>query len=133
MGRCPLENIVPEFVLNQVRLTRPAGYYWSSSTQQVLLVLLDCTRCCFQDLFKKHVACLHNYPVAFSLRVSLESSKYIYIIYIYIYIYIYLFIYLCVCVCECVCVRGSFNKFPDVFRMGPFIDSTHMKLESPSK
>ena len=30
-------------------------------------------------------------------------------------------------------VRGSLNKFPDLFRMGTFIDSTHMKLESPSK
>ena len=25
-------------------------------------------------------------------------------------------------------VRGSINKFPDFFRMGTFIDSTHMKL-----
>ena len=25
-------------------------------------------------------------------------------------------------------VRGSFNKFPDFFRMGTFIDSTHLKL-----
>ena len=25
-------------------------------------------------------------------------------------------------------VRGSLNKFPDFFRMGIFIDSTHMKL-----
>ena len=25
-------------------------------------------------------------------------------------------------------VRGSLNKFPDFFRMGNFIDSTHMKL-----
>ena len=32
----------------------------------------------------------------------------------YIYIYIY--------------TRGSLNKFPDFFRMGTFIDSTHMKL-----
>ena len=30
-------------------------------------------------------------------------------------------------------IRGSFNKFPDFFRMATFIDSTHMKLESPSK
>ena len=30
-------------------------------------------------------------------------------------------------------VRGSLNKFPDFFRMGTFIESTHMKLESPSK
>ena len=25
-------------------------------------------------------------------------------------------------------IRGSLNKFPDFFRMGTFIDSTHMKL-----
>ena len=25
-------------------------------------------------------------------------------------------------------IRGSFNKFPDFFRMGTFIDSIHMKL-----
>ena len=25
-------------------------------------------------------------------------------------------------------VRGLLNKFPDFFRMGTFIDSTHMKL-----
>ena len=25
-------------------------------------------------------------------------------------------------------VRGSLNKFPDFFRMGTFIDSTHMNL-----
>ena len=25
-------------------------------------------------------------------------------------------------------VRGSLNKFPDFFRMGTFIESTHMKL-----
>ena len=30
-------------------------------------------------------------------------------------------------------IRGSLNQFPDFFRMGPFIDSTHSKLESPSK
>ena len=24
--------------------------------------------------------------------------------------------------------RGSLNKFPDFFRIGTFIDSTHMKL-----
>ena len=27
-----------------------------------------------------------------------------------------------------VVVQGSLNKFPDFFRMGTFIDSTHMKL-----
>ena len=30
-------------------------------------------------------------------------------------------------------IRGSLNKFLDFFRMGTFIDSTHMKLLSPSK
>ena len=35
---------------------------------------------------------------------------------IYIYIYIYIYIW------------GSLNKFPDFFRIGTFIDSTHMKL-----
>ena len=25
-------------------------------------------------------------------------------------------------------IRGSLNKLPDFFRMGTFIDSTHMKL-----
>ena len=31
-------------------------------------------------------------------------------------------------------VRGSLNKFPDFFfQMDTFIDSTHMKLLSPSK
>ena len=30
-------------------------------------------------------------------------------------------------------IRGSLNNFPDFFRIGTFIDSTHMKLSSPSK
>ena len=30
-------------------------------------------------------------------------------------------------------IRGSLNKFPDFFRIGTLIDSTHMKLCSPSK
>ena len=30
-------------------------------------------------------------------------------------------------------IEGSLNKFPDFFRMDTFIDSTHMKLESPWK
>ena len=29
-------------------------------------------------------------------------------------------------------LRGAYDKFPDFFRMGTFIDSTHMKLLSPS-
>ena len=33
----------------------------------------------------------------------------------------------------CEDLRGSLNKFPDFFRMGTFIDSTRMKLLSPSK
>ena len=58
-----------------------------------------------------------------------NSILYIYILlhtYIYIYIYalnihrryIYIYIY----------IWGSLNKFPDFFRMGSFIDSTHIKL-----
>ena len=38
-------------------------------------------------------------------------------IYPHIYIYIYIYIY-----------EGSLNKFPDFFRMGIFIDSTHDKI-----
>ena len=30
-------------------------------------------------------------------------------------------------------IHGSLNKFPEFFRMGTFIDSTHIKLLSPSK
>ena len=30
-------------------------------------------------------------------------------------------------------VRGAYDKFPDFFRIGTFIDNTHMKLTSPSK
>ena len=30
-------------------------------------------------------------------------------------------------------IQGSLNKFLDVFRVGTFIDSTHIKLYSPSK
>ena len=30
-------------------------------------------------------------------------------------------------------IRGTHDKFPDFFRMGSFIDSTYMKLKSPSK
>ena len=30
-------------------------------------------------------------------------------------------------------LRGAYDKFPDFFRMSTFIDSTHMKLYSPSK
>ena len=29
-------------------------------------------------------------------------------------------------------IRGSLNRFPDIFRMGTSIDSTHMKFKSPS-
>ena len=25
-------------------------------------------------------------------------------------------------------IRGAYDKFPDIFRMGTFIDSTHIKL-----
>ena len=30
-------------------------------------------------------------------------------------------------------IRGAYDKFPDFFRMRTSIDSTHMKLSSPSK
>ena len=30
-------------------------------------------------------------------------------------------------------IRGEYDKFPDFFRMGTFIDSTHMNIKSPSK
>ena len=30
-------------------------------------------------------------------------------------------------------MRGADDKFPDFFRVGTFIDSTHVKLKSPSK
>ena len=36
----------------------------------------------------------------------------------HIYIYIYIYIY----------IQGAYDKFPDFFRCGTFIDSTHMKL-----
>ena len=29
---------------------------------------------------------------------------------------------------ETINVRGAYDKFPDFFRMGTFIDGTHMKL-----
>ena len=52
---------------------------------------------------------------------------YIYMrIYMYIYVCVYIYIYIYICIC--VYIRGSLNKFPDFFRMGTFIDSTHMKL-----
>ena len=28
----------------------------------------------------------------------------------------------------CIDIRGAYDKFPDLFCMGTFIDSTHMKL-----
>ena len=30
-------------------------------------------------------------------------------------------------------LRSAYDKFPDFFRMGTFIDRTHMKLSSPLK
>ena len=77
---------------------------------------------------------------------------YIHTIYIYIYInahYIYIYIYKCTLhiftdmlyIHKSLLqlglpynqfffthIRGSLNKFPNFFRMGTFIDSTHMKL-----
>ena len=34
----------------------------------------------------------------------------------------------CMCLCRGRHVRGSLNTFPYFFRMGTFIDSTHVKL-----
>ena len=42
--------------------------------------------------------------------------------------YIYIWIYMRVNSSEIRKLRGSLNKFPDFFRMGTFIDSTHLKL-----
>ena len=54
------------------------------------------------------------------LIVNFKKLVFIYVIFLS---HIYLSIY----------IRGSVNKFPDFFRMGTFIDSTHMKLSFPSK
>ena len=40
----------------------------------------------------------------------------------------YLFVLLSLSLILDIYLRGSLNKFPDFFRMGTFIDSTHMKL-----
>ena len=47
----------------------------------------------------------------------MDRYRHIYIVTVYIDIYMYI---------------GAYDKFPDFFRMGSFIDSTHMKLLSPS-
>ena len=51
-------------------------------------------------------------------------------IYVCMYVRIYIYIYRCACIYLCVCIyiRGAYDKFPDIFRMSTFIDSTHMKL-----
>ena len=56
--------------------------------------------------------CTHTRP---HTHVHTYKIQYIYNIDTYIYI------------------QGSLNKFPNFFRMGTFIDSTHMKLYSPTK
>ena len=79
--------------------------------------------------------------LSLTLSLSLSLSQYIYAcvclcmclpvslsLSLYIYIYIYIYIYECVKLFVCVYIRGSLNKFPDFFRMGTFIDSTHIKL-----
>ena len=56
--------------------------------------------------------------------------------------YISMYIYVCMYVCAClytyihtyahtyiyIYIQGAHNMFPDFFRMGTFIDSTHIKL-----
>ena len=64
-------------------------------------------------------------------------------LYVYIYVYIYIYYYnisrrisfyeKSLETYHMHLVRESLNKFPDFFRMGTFIPSTHMKLLSPSK
>ena len=74
--------------------------------------------------------CLRLY-VAFILNLLNRDSVWLTCnINIYLYIYMYIYIYVCVCVCVCVCayVRGSYNKFPDFFRLGNFFYSTYMKF-----
>ena len=40
----------------------------------------------------------------------------------------YLFVLICYNNPASILIRGSLNKFPDLFCMDTFIDSTHMKL-----
>ena len=47
---------------------------------------------------------------------------------IYRHIYMYIYGYICMYIYIYIYLRGACNKFPDFFRMGTFIDSTHMKL-----
>ena len=60
----------------------------------------------------------HNFGTNYVLRPNFH----------YIYIYIYIIILLFSRFNGPFVIRGSLNKFPDFFRMGTFIDSTHMKL-----
>ena len=60
-------------------------------------------------LFSFNIFFITYFRVVLSFQPPLDHNN---MGYIYIYIYI----------------RGSLNKFPDFFRMGTFIDSTHMKL-----
>ena len=103
-----------------------------------LTVFWDMKKAIIIDLLEKDTTVSH---ISYSLfwkqnSLSLSNDLYMYTythIYIYntyirytficymnmpIYIYIYIYIY----------IRGSLNKFPDFFRMGTFIDSTHMKF-----
>ena len=46
----------------------------------------------------------------------------------FIFIYLFIFFFLVWFYGISTIVRGAYHKFPDFFRMGTFIDSTHMKL-----
>ena len=46
---------------------------------------------------------------------------------------LYLYFYVGGCECLCMYIQGAHHKFPDFFRMDNFIESTHMKVRSPSK
>ena len=76
--------------------------YQMSCTQEKTLENLYDT---FQKLFLQ-------LPSAYKLIFSIHPRRSL--LYIYIYIYIY--------------TRGAYDKFLDFFRIGIFIDSTHMKL-----
>ena len=71
------------------------------------------------------------HSVGFTTYLSLQYTH------THIYIYIYIYIYLTnksmrLSSSFIGCIRGARVKFPDFFSMGTFIDSTHMKIWSPS-
>ena len=80
-------------------------------------------------------ASIHRYVNYFDIQVlmmvtetetltsTIHHNIFTYLDYVFSATFIYIYIY----------IRVSLNKFPDFFCMGTFIDSTYMKLWSPSK